>query len=455
MENFTFKLSKFVKETKYENLPEEVINETKKRILDVVGIGLSGFDSVPGREITKYIKNNNYNGKSTLWGSGIKTSAEYAALANATMTFHLELDDVHRTSHTHPGVSTIPVALALVEELNLTGKELIEAIVVGYEIGIRVGLALSPSIYVDRPFLAPGTLSTFSSAAAAAKLYDYNLDEIVGILGSAAYITPISPFETFKRGFSTKDIIMGWGGLTGIISAKIREYNFEGADTGIEGEFGYAETAAEHYDIDKGLSNISDEYLILKTGVKPYACCRQHHAAIDATLAIRNKYDIDVNNIKKITDQTFKVSSRGNNPKPRTISEAKYSNPYIIAVALLEGDAWRGQFTEAKIKDPDILDLASKVEVINDDQLDKLYDEKWPSIITITMKNGEEYSERIDLPKGEPEHPVSDEELKNKYLSLSTDTISNKRAEKIWNMTMKIDELENVYEFTSLLFERG
>lgn len=436
-------------------MPEEVVYEAKRRILDVVCIGLSGYLSTPGKCITKYIQQNNIKGNSTLWGSGIKTSAEYAALANATMTFHLELDDVHRTSHTHPGVSTIPATLALCEELNLTGKELISAIVVGYEIGIRVGLALSPSIYIDGPFLAPGSLSTFSSAAAAAKLYNFDLEKIIGILGSAAYISPIAPFETFKRGFSSKDIIMGWGGLTGIICSKLRKYNFEGADTGIEGKFGYAEAITKKYNLDKGLKGIGNEYLILKTGIKPYACCRQHHAAIDATLAIRDKYNIDIEKIEKIIDQTFEVSSRGNNPNPRTISEAKYSNPYIIAVALLEGKVWREQFTEKKINDSRILNLASKVEVLKDDELDKLYDEKWPSIVTIIMKDGKKYSERRDLPKGEPEYSISDKELKNKCISLALNTVCAKKVERIWDAVMNIDYLENLLEFTTLLVEKS
>jgi 2-methylcitrate dehydratase PrpD len=451
MQSFTSELAKFIEATEYDNLPKQVTLETKKRILDVVGIALSGFNLISGKRIIQYVAKNGTAGESTLWGAGTRAGAEYAALANATMTFHLELDDVHRTSHTHPGVSSIPTAIALCEELRLPGKELIAAIVTGYEIGIRVGLAVSPSIYVDRPLLAPGTLSSFSAAAAAAKLYGYDAEQIIGILGSVAYLTPISPFETFKRGFSTKDTIMGWGSLTGIIAAKMREFDFEGADTGIEGDFGYAKAVASTYDFSKGLKGIGKEYQIMETGIKPYACCRQHHAAIDATFAIKEKYNIDPGHIEKILDRTFKVSSRGNNPKARTIAEAKYSNPYIIAVALLEGAAWREQFTEEKIDNPDILELAGKVEVRADDDLDKLYDEKWPSIVEITMKDGKSYSQRIDLPKGEPEYPVTDDELKKKFMSLATDLVSDNRAEQIWEVVMNIEVLGDLSEFTALL----
>jgi len=454
MNTFIDKLAQFVDETNYEDLSEKVIEEAKRRILDVVGIGLSGYTTIPGKQITKFIKKYGKEGSSILWGSGYKVSPEYASLANGTMVFNLELDDVHRTSHTHPGVSSIPTAFALCEELELSGKDLITATVVGYEIGIRIGLALSPSIYVDRPLLAPGTLSIFSAAATSAKLYGYSLKEIVGILGTSAYISPLSPFETFKRGFSTKDIIMGWGNFTGILSAKLREFDFEGADTGIEGEFGYAKSVAEKYSFEKGLKDIGKDFLILKTGIKPYACCRQHHAAIDATLDIRNNNDISIENIKKITDQTFKVSSRGDNKRPSTIAEAKYSNPYIIATALIEGKAWREQFTKEKINDEKYLNLAAKVRVKEDKELDKLYDEKWPSRITIEMNNGEKYVSRRDLPKGEPEYPVSLKELKNKFMSLSQDTISQQHALEIWDNIMKMDKKTKVIDISKLLIER-
>jgi 2-methylcitrate dehydratase PrpD len=451
MAKFTFDLAEFVANTVYEKLPEPVVREAKKRILDVAGIGLSGYLSESGQRITDYINSQNRPGACTLWGSGEKADAEWAALANATMTFHLELDDVHRTSHTHPGVSTIPAALAICEEHRLSGKALIAAVVCGYEVGIRAGLAVSPSIYVDRPLLAPGTLSTFSAAAAAARLFGFDAQQITGVLGSAAYITPVSPFETFKRGFSIKDIIMGWGAYAGILAAKMRRFGFEGADTGIEGDFGYAKAVSSTYDFDKGLHGLGKNYTILDTGIKPYACCRQHHAAIDATLAIKEKHNIAPDRIRKIVDRTFRVSSRGNNPTPRTIAEAKYSNPYIIAMALMEGAAWREQFTQDKINDPRVLELAAKVDVVADDDLDKLYDEKWPSIVEITTTDGTVYSERVDLPKGEPEFPVTDEELKDKFMSLSTDLVSSEQAETIWETGMRIDELKDVGEFTALL----
>jgi 2-methylcitrate dehydratase PrpD len=106
------------------------------------------------------------SGGATLWGSAETASAEIAALANATMAFHLELDDVHRTSHTHPGISVIPAALAVCEEKKRTPKDFLTAVVVGYDVVSRVGMAVSPSIYVDRVFLAPGTLAPLGAAAA-------------------------------------------------------------------------------------------------------------------------------------------------------------------------------------------------------------------------------------------------------------------------------------------------
>ena len=145
------------------------------------------------------------------------------------------------------------------------------------------------------------------------------------------------------------------------------------------------------------------------------------------------------------------MASRGTNKTPDSVPAAKYSAPYTIALTLALGQNRREQYAMDLIRDPLLLDLAARVEVFADADLEALYDEKWPSIVEITTKNGRVLSARRDLPKGEPEYPIPDRELKEKFLSLATDCVSKERAEAIWSAIFKLDATNCISELTALL----
>lgn len=447
----SYALAERVVGTGYADLPSEVIHEAKRRIADVIGIGLSGSMGPAGKPIQDFSSATGGLGKATIWGSGRTVSPASAALANGTMTFHMELDDVHRTSHTHPGVSVIPGAIALCEEHGLSGKDLLLATVLGYEVEIRIGLAVSPSIYVDRAYLAPGTLGVFGAAAAAAKLLKLDVDAAAGAIGTASYLGPLAPFESFRLGAPAKDTIMGWVNFSGLYAASLAAAGFVGPETAIEGDFGFNQTVSERYDLNRIYDGLGTQFEILKTGIKPYACCRQHHTAIDAILALKEKYNLQPEEVAHISHRTFVVGSRGSAKHPTSIPAAKYSAPYTIAVTLTFGRAWREQYTMDLIQDVKILELAAKVDVTADMELEKLYDEKWPSVVEVTTKDGRVLQARRDIPKGEPEQPTSDRELKEKFMSLATDAVTAEQAQTIWETIFRLDELNDISELTALL----
>lgn len=451
MNNATLRLSELIVKTSFEDIPPGAIKEAKRRIADIIGIGLSGSTTEVGKKIIRFSVAKGGAGKATIWGSGNHINPAYAALANGTMTFHLELDDVHRTSHSHPGVSVIPTAIALCEEYGLSGKELLLAIVLGYDVLIRVGKAVSPSIYVDRVFMAPGTLAIIGATTAATKLHKFNIQTTAQVLGTASFLGPLAPFEAYVRGTGVKETIMGWANFVAINSVELAVYGFNGPVTAIEGDFGYCKAIAERCNLDRIFNGIGKIFEIVNTGIKPYACCRQHHTAVDIILELKKKYNLAAEDVEIIIDRTFLVASRGKEKNPTTIAGAKYSAPYIIAVALTFGKVWREQFTTHLINNSNIQSLASKVQVKADKELDALYDEKWPSIIEITTKKGQILSARRDLPKGEPEYPISDSELKDKFLSLAIDAVTRDRANKIWEAIFELENINNINDLTSLL----
>lgn len=451
MQTATGALAELIVETRFEDLPPEVVWEAKRRIADVVGAGLAGSRTSVGTRITEFATGMGKSGDCLIWGSGQRSSPAYAALANGTMTFHLELDDVHRTSNTHPGVTTIPAALALAEARGLSGSDLVTSVVLGYEAQIRVGFAVSPSIFVDRTFLPPGTLGIFGAAAAAAKLLGLDAEATGGALGAASYIGPLAPFESFRLGAPAKDTIMGWANLSGLHAAELAALGFGGPVSALEGNYGFCKTVSQRSDMDRLLRDLGQSFEILRTGLKPYACCRQHHTAIDAVMELKEKHGLRPEQVERIRHRTFVVGSRGSDTSPKSVQAAKYSAPYTIALALALGRNERPQYTMELIQDPSLLELASRVEVLPDEELEALYNDKWASIVEVTMKDGRVLTARRDLPKGEPEHPLSDSELKEKFLSLATDCVSAERAEAIWEAIFQLDEASDVSTLTRLL----
>jgi len=444
-------LARYAANTRFEDLTWDLVRETKRRTADVLANGLSGSTTSSGKGMRAFAREISSSGGATLWGSGETASAEIAAFVNATMAFHLELDDVHRTSHTHPGISVIPAALAVCEEKGFTPKDFLTAVVVGYDVVTRVGMAVSPSIYVDRVFLAPGTLAPLGAAAAVANLFRLGEDETAKLLGAAAFLSPLALFEAFAKGAPVKNTAMGWGNLIGIWGARLCAAGLFGPVTAIEGNFGYARATADTYDLRKIEDPANVNRGILNTGIKPYSCCRQHHSAVDAVLELREKSGLRPEQVERIRVRTFAVASRGKHQIPDTVASATYSAPFTVASALITGSCWREQYTEEKIKDPNVLALAGKVEVTKDDELDALYDEKWPAIVEVQTKDGRFLSARRDIMKGEPEDPVSDRELKRKFSSLAADAISADRAERVWHTVFHLEELKNLSELTRLL----
>jgi 2-methylcitrate dehydratase PrpD len=440
-----------IEKTGFRDLPPDAVREVKRHLLDVLGVMLAGYKTALGDQILAFVKGMRTCGEATIVGEGEKVPPFYAALVNASAGFHLELDDVHRTSHTHPGITTIPAALAIAETTSATGMDLIAAINAGYEAQIRIGQAVSPSIFLSRVVLPCSLLGSFGAAASSCRLLNLTAEKITQALGNAATLTPLSIFETYKSGTAAKEFMMGWTGSVGLLSALMAKENIGGPPTAIEGPLGFARAAADQFDLGKIETETPFYQAIIGTGIKPYACCRQHHSAVDAALEVRRNYHPKFDEIDQITDRTFSVASRGNETKPQTIAAAKYSAPYIIALALVEGKVWREQFSEEMIRDTRLCALADKVRVHLDPDLEALYDEKWPSIIEVRMKNGSVYTARCDLPKGEPEAAMTDGELEEKFFSLAAETVGVNQARAIVEMVWDLERVRDLNDLTSLL----
>jgi len=442
-------LGKFASTTEYNDLPQAVARQAKRCLLDLIGCGLAGYKTTPARIILKSIKKINCKEEATVFGSRDKFSCLFATLVNGTMAHELEFDHGHRTGHQHPGVTTVPAVLAVGEKFDANGKDLISSITLGYDVAIRIGKGLSPSVLSDRSFHPAGLIGAFGAAAAASKILRLDEDGIADALGLCC-ITPVAVHEAFQTGSMAKDLYGGWPGFVGVFAALLAKDGFTGPRSIIEGDGGLAKNVTRSYDLRRILEGLGKNYQILQVYFKPYPCCRALHPAVEASLEISKKHKVNPEDIKKIELHTYSVAARANNPEPRTPIEARYSLPYVVALALAEGRIGINHFSEKNIHNEQLLNLSRKVRISVDPLLERLYDEKWPVSVEVFTKDGKKYFSRVDLAKGEPETPMTDDELRQKFIALASRTITKEKANEIVKRVSKIEELSNVAEMTKL-----
>lgn len=447
MSEETKQMGSYISKLTYDNLPKDVVTEAKMRLADFIGISLASSSTGLAGQLRDYIRTIAAPGCATVYGMRETISPAYAAMVNAAMVFHLEMDDVHRTSHMHPGICSIPIALSLGQALGAPGKEVLTAFVAGYDACIRIGEAVSPSVFLDSVLLPTGVIGTIGAAATASSLLRLNEDQCAGALSSASYLTPLSIYDNYRKGPSIKELLMGWCNFSGYMCADLARSGLMGDLSAIEGEFGFCKAVSKSYDLRKITDGLGSDFKILSSGTKPYACCRQIHSVIDAVLSIREQYSVTAEDIRSIRVKTFRVAARAVNREFPTVASAKYSIPYAIAVAIIDGKVWREQFAEERLHDPMLLELCSKVDVVVDEELEKLYDQKWPAVVQIVTKDGRYLEARFDIMKGEPEYPVTESELQRKFMSLAGDAKSSAEAEAIWESILHFEELDSVGDF--------
>jgi 2-methylcitrate dehydratase PrpD len=450
MSGLTFKLVSFVKGLSFDDFPEEVILQAKRCILDLLGCALGAYGIGANKHIVDYVIGLGGAKEADIWGHGHKVPCANAALANGTFTHHIELDDGNKFGQVHSGVTVIPAAMAIAQKEGLDGKELITSIIAGYEIGGRIGRAVREEIQ-ERGIHGPGTVGAFGAAVASAKLLDLDEEGIANALGICA-LTPVAPYEAFTAGGLVKDLYGGWPAFLGVTAALLARMGYTGPHTLIEGGLGYCRSFKRDFRSSFVLKGLGESYEIMRTYFKPYPSSRNTHAVIDATLEIIQRHAIETKEIRKIEVRTYEFAAKvGCERNPKTAIAALTSIPYVIAVSILDKQVKLEHFTEAKVKDRDLLNLARKVIVKVDPKLNERYPKLRGAKVTIEMKDGRRYSAYSKIPRGDPEKPLSDEELEAKFRNLAMRTLDEGRVDKMISTVRRLEDLKNIEELIRLM----
>jgi len=421
----------------FDNLNPDVKERVKYLLLDYLGVAIRGSRTESSEPVHRFLSTrlDSVNGVPVA-ATELQVDAPYAALALGTAAHSLELDDVVNAASLHPGVSVMSAALAAGYMSDCSGQELMEGIVAGYEVTVKLGIALNPAAHYARGFHPTGTCGTLGAAVAAAKILKLDqtgISNALGIAGSQA----AGSMEFLSDGAFTKRFHGGWSAHSGLVAALLAKEGFTGPATVIEGKFGFLHAYSPASDATKVLADWGTPYEIMNTSIKPHACCRYKQGAIDCILKIIEDNGLlpeAINNVEiSILKAGFALVVEPHEMKlnPKSIVDAQFSMPFGAAVAIIEKNAFLDQYCMRNIESDNIKKMMSRIHCVEDPQIEKDFPRKWPAKVKLTTKEGQTYHAQVEYPKGDPENPLSWEEIIHKFMNLTLPVFNHDKCSAI------------------------
>mgnify|MGYP000395088848 CR=1 FL=1 len=441
-------LAKYISELSYEDLPDEVVYQSKRLLLDTIATIFAGAGEDFTQSISTFISKIDNNPECTIIGREHKAGFLWAAFANAAFSQVHDFNDGHRGSGIsllsaspiwggcyHAARIVVPTALAVGEKYALSGKEVLTAIVVGLDVAYKIrGVKHRPPA------------EAYSTAAVAAKLMGLNETEILNATGIAGYMS--SGKVGKGPSYSSDYLVHGYFAKTGIEAAML-------AAEGCTGPLLYDDSVLSTRFNEKGLWK---EFEVMKTYLKPYPACRVTHGAIDAVLALKKEKglvasDVEEIEIRLVTQGMYVASERLNTSS--YYKNCQYNIYYSVACALIDGEVSLKQFTKERIADPRVHEFSRTIKVLPDESLDVYYPDKSPVVVIIRTKDGNTYTQRVDYAKGGTQNPLTDDELLEKFMQCSEKSISEERALYIRDAVFKLDEMPDLTGLVGYMSSTG
>ena len=445
------RLAVFARNLEYVDLPKAVVEQAKRCLLDTIGVTLAGSKTDTGKTFISLAREWSGIEEATIIGDGARVPSPNAALVNGTVGHVHELDDGHRFALGHPGVTSIPAAIAVAEKVAANGRELITATVLGYDVFVRIAKSVNPS-HRSRGFHTTGTCGTFGAAAAAGKILGLDEKEMVNAIGIAG-VQAAGLMEVMRGESQIKPLNAGRAAHNGSLAALLAERGVTAPRTILEGDDGFCKAYSDKYATKRIVEELGENYSIMGIYVKLHAACRHAHPAIDCALHLVREHTLTPEEVERVVVKTYTAAYRltGTEYEPKTASTAKFSIPYCLATALTYGRVGLDEFTMDKIGDEGLLKLARRVAVQVDPEIDKLAPDKRGASVELFIKGGGRYKWMVDNPRGEPEKPVSNKELRDKFKTLVNPVLGSDKASKIINTVNRLEKMKNVKDLTRLL----
>ncbi len=444
----TEKIVRFVLDIGFKDIPREALELSKRLFLDCMGSALAAVVEPAGRIVQEYVREIGATEEARLIGTSTKTSAPNAAFANGVMAHAISFDD---SGPSHPTVTILPVLLALGEKYKFSGRELLTAQVLGYDVFLRFNAATKRAAAIRLSGWHPtGFFGTVAASAMTAKLLGLDVNTTRIALGIAS---SLSGGLSQNIGTMGMPLHAGNAARNGMVSALLAQKGFTADDEILEGQFGLlnALCGRDAYSIEELTANLGDPFKVISPGIniKFYPSCWAHHRAVDAMLHLVEKYHFSADEVESIECDLLVDKPIGRYINPETDLQAKYSVGYNLAIALLDGKVGIEQFFPEKILDAKTQELLARVK-----HVPQKLSEEGPDkhIVRVRLKDGREYSHGVEHCKGEAEaKPLSKDELLKKYRTCARRVLSEDKVERSIQIINTLEDTGNIDELMDIV----
>ena len=436
----------FVHALRFESLPPQVVERARTTLMDTLGVMIAGAQETRVQRVAALLEARGSQGRSMFVACGRRGDAADAALVNATAACAHVLDEGHKYARGHVATYVLPAVLAVAEEQNASGREFITAFVAAYEVAARMGMACR----VRESMHPSGTWGTVGAAAATARLMHCNAALIREAMTVAAPLTLATSWQAAVEGATVRDLYSGIGAANAVSAPRWVGAGFTGAHDDVAHVFG--QISAERFDRAALVAGLGDCFEIERNYFKVHACCRNFQSGIDAALELKVQHGFRPADIVAIRADTFAVPARDNvEAAPRNVLAARESFPVSLALALIHGRCDQAVFTEARVFDPEVRRIASRVRVVCDPALDALMPEQRPSRITLELADGTAVSGYAAVALGDPARPIPPLELEAKFMAAASGGLGRERAQALLADIERVDALPSIMVLTQHL----
>ncbi len=448
LQDATRDLARFGASLRYGDIPHDVVDRIKLSILDSLGCCLFGATLPWTRKVAELAIHEGGQPVASLLGMGHKTSVSLAALVNGTAGHAFELDDIHKESIIHPGSLATPVALALAEEQGkASGKDVITAMVAGYEIGTRVGNAATMSLFF-RGFHPQGTSGVFVAAAAASRMLNLDAGSFQHALGIVA--SQAGGLMAAQEGAMVKRFHGGRAAQSGVYAARLASMGFTGISDVLEASYGgYLSSLSDKPNAARLTAGLGSVWETLQIGYKPHASVTSIHSALDGLAEIMRENGLRADDIAEV--------QAGLSPmthvhcawtyKAQGVTAAQMNLFFGLAAIALEGAAFTAQFRESKLSDPRILDFIGRIKAYVDPEIDAMGAAfRHASRVRVESRDGGRFEKLTLHRRGSPENPLSAEDIVYKFRNVVAPCMSNADADHVIALVERLETLKSLPE---------
>ena len=433
MESTVTEFASFIENSAEIEIPDATLHDAKLIVADCLGAIVGGMAEPEIRMLAESESENLFE----ILDNNKKGTDETISFLFGTAGTVLEMDEGHQFAKGHPGMHIFPALLAAARNRKISGEEFLRAFIIGYDVGARIGLAsnLNPKMHPH------GTWGGLGAAAGLAVLNKMNARDASEYLNIVSSLTLATSRKTMLEGATVRNSYAGISNKMAHVGLILLKAGFTGEQDGIKSIFDGV--ASNKFDDKSAVELLGKRFEVSRNYFKLHACCRYNHAALDALWKIIEQHSEvkNINQIKKIEVQSYNLAAELSDQNPRNVLACKFSIPFAVSTTLVNLDSGVLSFTEIMRTNKDIQKLCRKVTIVEDATMTEKTPDLRPADVRVLMENGSTFQAQVTTNRGDWQDPYSEEELKQKFISLTTRLWTQKKALDVYSKSIKLEKI--------------